>query len=737
MSESAKEKAVTPSRFTIEPVELVEVVDEFSKLLEKIELYNPHVDRDLIKRALRFAAIAHAGQRRASGKPFIYHGIQTADILADLHLDSVMIACGILHDVVEDTSITFDDVRREFGDEIAVIIEGLTNIAGLELKSPEEQQAENFRKMILYSAKDVRTVIVKFADRLHNMRTLEFLPSEKRKLIAHETLEVFAPLAHRFGINTIKTELEDISFRWLYPKEYRRLKSELDSVMSRRDAYLNGILEPVKKRLSEEGIEHQIQFRLKHLWSIYNKMIHENKSLDEIYDIFAIRIIVSTVSDCYHTLGAIHSMFTPVVERIKDFIATPKFNMYQSLHTTVVGPGGRMVEVQIRTHKMHHTAETGIAAHWRYKEGKVAPDEIDSYMSWLRQFVDWQSKTPEASEFMHELKMDLFQDVMFVFTPKGDLIQLPLGATPVDFAFTLHSEIGLHCAGAKVNGRIVPLDTKLASGQWVDIMTNPAKFPNPNWLNSVKTAKARSNIRRWIKRQRDEESFSLGAEMMARIEKTRGEKVSEAEKEELVKKFYQRGWDQFLTSLGAGDVSFHSVQNFFGLTEKKPEKRPPTTSAPIGVSMQGMENLLVSFAKCCKPLPGDDIIGFVTRGRGLVIHQSDCENVKHALDEAERAIHVDWEPKEDMFFVATIRIEAANRKSLLSDITSAIARFNCNIRSATIATQDDIATGDFDVDVKDLADLQNLMKEVRKVKGVASVIRRDMRSPEKIISQNE
>jgi GTP pyrophosphokinase len=466
-------------------------------------------------------------------------------------------------------------------------------------------------------------------------------------------------------------------------------------------------------------------------------MIHENKSLDEIYDIFAIRIIVSTVSDCYHTLGAIHSMFTPVVERIKDFIATPKFNMYQSLHTTVVGPGGRMVEVQIRTHKMHHTAETGIAAHWRYKEGKVAPDEIDSYMSWLRQFVDWQSKTPEASEFMHELKMDLFQDVMFVFTPKGDLIQLPLGATPVDFAFALHSEIGLHCAGAKVNGRIVPLDTKLASGQWVDIMTNPAKFPNPNWLNSVKTAKARSNIRRWIKRQRDEESFSLGAEMMARIEKTRGEKVNEAEKEELVKKFYQRGWDQFLTSLGAGDVSFHSVQNFFGLTEKKPEKRPPTTSAPIGVSMQGMENLLVSFAKCCKPLPGDDIIGFVTRGRGLVIHQSDCENVKHALDEAERAIHVDWEPKEDMFFVATIRIEAANRKSLLSDITSAIARFNCNIRSATIATQDDIATGDFDVDVKDLADLQNLMKEVRKVKGVASVIRRDMRSPEKIISQNE
>ncbi len=737
MSDNPKQETPHQQRFAIEPAELVDVVDEFSKLLEKIELYNPHVDRDLIRRALRFAAVAHSGQRRASGKPFIYHGIQTADILADLHLDSTMIACGILHDVVEDTSITVEDVTREFGEEIGVIIDGLTKIAGLTLMSPEERQAENFRKMILYSAKDVRTVIVKFADRLHNMRTLEFLPSEKRKLIAHETLEVFAPLAHRFGINAIKTEFEDIAFRWLYPKEYRALKKSLESTMSQRDAYLNEFLGPVRDRLTEEKIEHQAQWRLKHLWSTYNKMIRDNKTIDEIYDIFAIRIIVKTVADCYSALGIIHSIFTPVVERIKDFIATPKSNMYQSLHTTIIGPDGRMVEIQIRTVEMHDTAETGIAAHWRYKEDKVAPDEIDSYMGWLRRFVDWQSSIPEASEFMRELKMDLFQDEMFVFTPKGDLVQLPVDSTPVDFAFALHSKIGLHCSGAKVNGRMVPLDTKLQSGQWVDIMTNPAKQPNPSWLNTVKTAKARNQIRRWIKRQRDEESLALGIDMIARIEKSRGEKVSDAEKEELVKKFSLRGWDQFVLSLGAGDVSLHSVQNFFGLSDKKAEKKPSLSTAPIGVSIQGMENLLVNYAKCCKPLPGDDIIGFVTRGRGLIIHRSDCENVKQTTEDIDRTIHVTWEAQQNTFFVATIRVEASNRRSLLSDVTSAIARFNCNVRSASITTQDDFAIDDFDVDVKDLVDLQNLMKEIRKVKGVSSVVRRDLRSPDNISSQHE
>ncbi|MFA6472348.1 MAG: RelA/SpoT family protein, partial [Candidatus Latescibacterota bacterium] len=413
MSENPKEKAA-PDRFTIEPVELVEVVDEFSKLLEKIELYNPHVDRDLIKRALRFAAVAHAGQRRMSGKPFIYHGILTADILADLHLDSVMIACGILHDVVEDTDITVEDVRKEFGPEIATIIDGLTKIAGLKLMSPEERQAENFRKMILYSAKDVRTVLVKFADRLQNMRTLEFLSSDKRKRIAHETLEVFAPLAHRFGVNTVKTELEDLSFRWLHPREYHKIKNALDQTVKEHDVFIKEFLEPLEKRLTDENIKHHIQWRLKNLYSIYKKMIKDNKSLDQIYDIFAIRVIVDTISDCYFTLGIIHSMFTPVVKRIKDFIATPKFNMYQSLHTTVVGSGGKMVEVQIRTWEMHHTAETGIAAHWRYKEGKVEADEIDDYMVWLNQVVDWQKGTPEPAEFMHELKMDLFQDEIFV-----------------------------------------------------------------------------------------------------------------------------------------------------------------------------------------------------------------------------------------------------------------------------------------------------------------------------------
>lgn len=739
MSENKKQQdAALSGRYTIAPVELVEVVDEFSKLLEKIELYNPHVDKELIKRALRFAAIAHAGQRRASGKPFIYHGIQTADILADLHLDSVMIACGLLHDVVEDTAITIDDVRAEFGEEIAVIIEGLTKISGLKLKSPEEQQAENFRKMILYSAKDVRTILVKFADRLHNMRTLEFLSEEKRQAIAHETLDVFAPLAHRFGMNAIKNELEDLSFRWLEPEEYERVKKAVEETMIQGDSYLREFLEPVRARLTDEKIEHQIQWRRKHLYSIHNKMVRDNKTLSEIYDIFAIRIIVNTISDCYYTLGVVHSMFTPVVERIKDFIATPKFNMYQSLHTTVVGPGRGMIEVQIRTREMHQTAETGIAAHWRYKEGKVEPDEIDSYMNWLRRVVDWQSKTPEASEFMYELKMDLFQDEIFVFTPKSDLIQLPQNSTPVDFAFALHSEIGMHCAGAKVNGKIVPLDTRLESGQWVDIITNPNKSPNPHWLGTVKTTKARSLIRRWIKRQRDEESHSLGTDMITRIEKMRGDrKISDPEKEELLKKYSQRNWEQFVRALGAGDISIHSLHNHFDLAEKKTDKRPVLSRKPVGVSVQGMENLLVSFAKCCKPLPGDDIIGFVTRGRGMVIHRSDCENVRNALDDPDRAIRVDWEPKDGILFVASVRVEASNRKSLLSDIASVIARSNCNIRAANITTRDDIAIDDFDVDVRDLEDLGNLMREIRNVKGVSSVVRLDMRSPSAAVYQNE
>lgn len=737
MAEEKKQKgAGAAARYTIQPIELVEVVDEFSKLLEKIELYNPHVDKELIKRALRFAAIAHAGQRRASGKPFIYHGIQTADILADLHLDSVMIACGIMHDVVEDTSLTIEDVRREFGEEIAVIIEGLTKISELKLKSREEQQAENFRKMILYSAKDVRTILVKFADRLHNMRTLEFLAEEKRQSIARETLEVFAPLAHRFGVNTIKNELEDLAFRWLNPNEYFRIKDSLQTTVNQRDVYLNGFLDPLEKKLTEEKIDHLIQWRLKHLYSIHRKMVRDAKTLDEIYDIFAIRVVVNSISDCYYSLGIIHSMFTPVVERIKDFIATPKFNMYQSLHTTVVGPGGRMIEVQIRTHEMHQTAESGIAAHWRYKEGKVQPDEIDSYMNWLRRVVDWQSKTPEASEFMHELKMDLFQDEIFVFTPKGDLVQLPSGSTPVDFAFALHTEIGMHCAGAKVNGRIVPLDTRLSSGQWVDIITNSGKYPNPNWLNTVKTAKARSLIRRWVKRQRDVESYALGTDMLAKIEKMRGDKLTEIEKEELIRKYYQRNWDMFIRSLGAGDISIHSLHNYFGLIGKK-EKRPMLTRTPVGVSIQGMENLMVSFAKCCKPLPGDDIIGFVTRGRGMVIHRSDCENVRNALVDPDRAIRVDWEPRDGVLFVASIRVEAVNRRNLLSEITSTIARSSCNIRSANITTQDDMAIDDFDVDVRDLVDLQDLMREIRKVKGVSAVTRQDMRSPDHLSSQHE
>ncbi|MFC1538766.1 RelA/SpoT family protein [Candidatus Latescibacterota bacterium] len=734
MATKSKKVNKPSAQFTIEPVELVEVMDEFSKLLEKIELYNPNMDKELITRALRFAAVAHAGQYRKTGKPFIHHGIKTADILADLHLGSVMIACGLLHDVVEDTNVTIREVEKEFGEEIANIIDGLTKIAGLKLKSRQEQQAENFRKMILHSARDPRTILVKFADRLHNMRTLEFLSPDKRKRISHETLEVFAPLAHRFGIHTIKTEFEDLAFRFLYPEENTKLNDEIQSTHKKRDDYLEEFFGPIKARLEEEKIEYKLQWRLKHLYSIFNKMKSENKKIEEIYDIFAVRIIVNTIADCYHILGIIHSIHTPMIARIKDFIATPKFNMYQSLHTTVVGNNGRLVEFQIRTNEMHQTAETGIAAHWRYKEGSTKPDEIDSFISWLRRMVDWQKGTPEPSEFMHELKMDLFQEEIFVFTPKGDLVQLPSGSTPVDFAFALHSEIGLHCSGAKINDKIAPLDTELHSGQWIHILTNSNKIPNPEWLNFVKTAKARSLIRRWIKRQRHEESKELGKDMITKIEKQIGEKLSEKEQQKIIRRFHQSSWDQFLAGLGLGDISYHSVKNFFGLTAKSKKEKPEKFSkSKMGIALQGVENLLVNYAKCCKPLPGDDIIGFITRGRGLIIHRSDCENMNKMVDDDKRIIQVKWEMKEDLLFVASIRIDAKDRKGLLSDITVAISKSNCDIRNATITTKDEIATDDFDIDVKNLTDLNNLMKEIRNVKGVVKVRRLDMRSSDNSI----
>jgi GTP pyrophosphokinase len=424
-------------------------------------------------------------------------------------------------------------------------------------------------------------------------------------------------------------------------------------------------------------------------------------------------------------------MFTPIVARIKDFIATPEFNMYQSLHTTVIGPGGRIVEVQIRTHEMHQTAETGIAAHWRYKEGKVHEDEIDKYMGWLWKIVDWQSGTPEPAEFLHEFKMDLFQEEIFVFTPKGDLIQLPVDATALDFAFALHSEIGLHCIGAKVNGRMIPIDTKLKSGECVEILTNSSKHPVPGWLNIVKTAKARSLVRRWIKRQHFVESRNLGIDMIVKLEKQLGQKIAEKEQLELIRKYHQRDWDHFLGALGSGTISFHTIQHNYGLTPEKAKTKLQNgySKDTAGMTIKGMENLLINFAQCCKPLPGDDIVGFVSRGRGLIIHRADCSNITREIGDQERSIDVDWKTAENMLFVASIRVEAANRKSLLSDITSVIAKSNCNIRNAKIETVDEIAVDDFDIDVKNLSDLQKLMAEVRKVKGVSRVTRLDMRSP--------
>ncbi len=711
------------AQFAMKPEELVRVMDDFSRLLTKIKRYNPHVDLKLIRKAFRYAATAHAGQYRKSGQPFIYHGIQTCAILADLNLDSTTLACGLLHDVVEDTRVTLEDVEKNFGKEVRVIIAGLTKIAELHFQSPQEEQAENFRNMLLHIAKDVRVIIVKFADRLHNMRTLRYLPAAKRKEISRETMDVYAPLAHRFGMYNIKRELEDYSFRWLQPREYREVKKSVKEFTEESNVYFKSFIKPIKQRLADAGINNAIQWRLKHLYSIYRKMKRDNKGVEQIYDIFAVRVIVDEVEDCYHTFGIIHDMFSPVVERIKDFIAVPKNNMYQSLHTTVFASERRMIEVQIRTQEMHEIAESGIAAHWRYKEGKVETDKIDDYMSWVREMIEMQRETPDADEFLSNFKLDLETDEIFVFTPKGDVKRLPAGATALDFAFALHSEIGLHCSGVKVDKRMVSLDTVLSGNQWIEVFTNANKKPNPNWLDFLKTTKARSYVRRWINRQRRNESRELAIDMLGKIEKEIERKLTEKDKRSLLDKYHQNDWDHLLVALGSGSISPHSLRNFFGIGDKqKRDKTHPVSRNAAGVTIQGVGNLMVSYAKCCKPVPGDEIVGFVSRGRGVVIHRADCHNVGQ---DQERAIAVDWQPPKDSAFVACIRVEGTDRDFFLRDVIDVISSAGLSIIDANISTPEGLTVDDIDVKVTSLKDLDRVMKLLRQVKGVNSVSRHD------------
>lgn len=701
---------------------------QLQMLLIEVASSNDSADYDLIARAYHFAHNAHQGQVRKSGEPFLQHVVEVARILAQLRLDSTTIAAGLLHDVLEDTSISLHAISQEFGPKIAALVDGVTKIERFQFESHEARQAETYRKMLLSMVEDIRVILVKFADRLHNMRTLDALGTDQQQRIAHETVEVYAPLAHRLGVARIRWELEDLSLKFLEPDSYGEIREKVSMRREEREALIDEFKRPLIDELNRNEIGVEITGRAKNFFSIFNKMRTRKKPFEEIYDLTAIRIIVGTVRECYHTLGLVHTLYRPHPERFKDYIATPKTNMYQSLHTTVIGPKGMPVEVQIRTWEMHHTAEIGIAAHWRYKGSVDARDDFDQQMAWLRQVLDWQQDSTDPMEFMENLKIELFQDEIFVFTPKGDLHQLPKNASPIDFAFAIHTDIGLHCLTAKVNEQIVPLSASLESGDRVQIITSPHQKPSQAWLELVKTTKARQAIRRWLKDERHAHSVRLGQEMLERELKRYRHKVDAEALTELAQDLSLADADHLYAAIGSGDLSVSRAVN--RLLPERPKRRVrPLFRDRRGIRIQGMHDMMIQFGKCCTPIPGDSIIGLVTRGRGLSVHRTDCPNIADLAEDPERLTPVAWDLEEEQAFTVQLRVRGNDRKFFLSDVTRTISDTGANIVGCTTRTHEHLAEDTFWIDVHDTRQLQRLVKKMRSVDGVTDVQRVDEATP--------
>jgi GTP diphosphokinase / guanosine-3',5'-bis(diphosphate) 3'-diphosphatase len=694
------------------------------------------LDRELLARAYQFSAEAHAGQVRNSGEPYVTHCVEVAKILAGLQLDSTTVASGLIHDVVEDTKMTVADVEREFGSEVAGIVDGLTKIAKLPTgASTQERQVENYRKLLLSIAKDARVIIIKLADRLHNMRTLEWLPPEKRRRIALETRDLYAPLAHRFGMAKMRWELEDLAFKHLEPEGYKTLAKKVAQKREEREQLINQFKEPLERALNEAGIANaEVTGRPKHLWSIYKKMTQRQKPYEEIYDLLAIRVLVNTVPECYHALGIIHDGWTPVQERIKDYIAQPKSNGYQSLHTTVFGPGRQLYEVQIRTRDMHRTADFGIAAHWLYKEDAKSADELDRHLTWFRQILELQLDAKTPDEFLEFLKLDLYQDEIFVFTPTGHVIQLPKGATPIDFAFAVHTEIGLHCAGARVNGRIAPLSRPLRNSETVEIITANAARPTRDWLSHVRTGRARHKIRQVLKREAQQSATKLGQDILDRELKRR--RLSRPSGEQLARAAEALKLNDdthLLASIGQGDVQVAAaLKQIFpeleGTEATKPsaiERLVDRMRGPKGVRIQGVDGIMVRYAQCCQPVPGDAVVGYVTRGRGVSIHRGDCPNLLLLAHEPERRLEIDWQEAEGERFVVRLALEGVDRRGMYADLTTSVTSTGTDIRSLDLRTSDGKVMGSVVVEVENLAHLQKIVKAMRRVKGITEVARRE------------
>ncbi len=697
---------------------------------------NVRLDEELLARAYRYSEAAHRGQTRNSGEPYVTHCVEVAKILAELQLDTTTVASGLIHDVVEDTKITVEDVESEFGKEIAAIVDGLTKIAKLPNSgSNQDRQVESYRKLLLSIAKDARVIIVKLADRLHNMRTLDFLPEEKRRRIAQETRDLYAPLAHRFGMAKMRWELEDLAFKHLEPDDYKALAKKVQQKRGEREELVKALREPLERELARAGIKDvDVTGRPKHLWSIYKKMKQREKPYEEIFDLLAVRVLVNAVPDCYHALGVIHDGYTPVQERIKDYIAQPKSNGYQSLHTTVFGPGRQLYEIQIRTKQMHRTADFGIAAHWLYKEDAKSSDELDRHLTWFRQILELQLDAKTPDEFLEFLKLDLYADEIFVFSPKGDVHQLPKGATPIDFAFAVHSQVGLHCQGAKINGRIAPLSRPLRNSETVEIITSPTAKPSRDWLAHVRTGRARHKIRQWLRNEEQASSVKLGQDILEReLRRRRLAKPHDDALAKAAKALSLTDATQLYASVGQGDVSVSlAIKHLFPDQEDTEQAKPTFVERLVtrvrgskGVRIQGVDGLMIRYAQCCQPVPGDPVTGYVTRGRGVSIHRADCPNLLFLAYEPERRLEIDWQEAEGERFVVRLVLEGNDRRGLYADVAAAVSDMGTNIRSMELKSTDGKATGAVLVEVENLTHLQKIIKAARRVKGITEVARRE------------
>lgn len=727
------------------------------RLIKAIRQYHPSTDLSMVEKAYHLAYKAHEGQKRKSGEPYIIHPLCVGIILAELELDKETIVAGILHDVVEDTDYTLEDITREFNEEVALLVDGVTKLGQLSYSHDKmDIQAENLRKMFLAMAKDIRVILIKLADRLHNMRTLQYMKPEKQKEKARETMDIYAPIAHRLGISKIKTELDDLSLKYLEPEIYAELEEKLNSNKEERKAFIESIIEEVKNHIGEAGIRAEVDGRVKHLFSIYKKMRNQHKTLDQIYDIFAVRIKVETVRDCYAALGVIHEMYKPIPGRFKDYIAMPKENMYQSLHTTLIGSSGTPFEIQIRTFEMHRTAEYGIAAHWKYKEGGGNINKEEEKLSWLRQILEWQQDMSDNKEFLAMLKtdLDLFAEQVYCFTPRGDVKTLPAGSVPIDFAYMIHTAVGNKMVGARVNGRQVPIDYKIQNGDRVEIITSQnSNGPSRDWLSIVKSSQAKTKINQWFKSQFKEENILKGRELIDKYSKARGIVLSDYMKPEFQKKCMQKyglkTWDSVLAAVGHGGLKEGQVVNklveeyekvhkkqmtdqeaLMEISEKnKSEKRPAQTRKKSGITVKGIHDLSVRFSKCCSPVPGDEIIGFVTRGRGISIHRTDCVNIL-CMPESDRArlIDAEWEvdamEKSGELYLTEICLYAHNRTGILLDISKIFMELKVDLKTVNIKTsKQELATISLSFEISGIEELNHIIKKLRNVESVIDIER--------------